>query len=132
MEVEAQKAVQVMKSDQYLVKVAFMNAIQNKENVIEIMKEIAFEKLKINIVNVYQINESNNYICIFESSDDSRLFASYDFLRENMSCETKLLTKNDELDNRKVKIWRPAYGNIDLKDLKCFLTKYGEIDESLL
>ena len=81
MEVEAQKAVQVMKSDQYLVKVAFMNAIQNKENVIEIMKEIAFEKLKINIVNVYQINESNNYICIFESSDDSRLFASYDFFK---------------------------------------------------
>ena len=130
MEVETQKSVKVVRSDHHLVKISLTNVSQSIENAAEILKTVTFRRLKINLISCYAIKESNSYMCVIESLEDSSLFAAFDFSVEGLFCETKLLTRNEELDKRKVKLWRPAYGNIDLKDLNSYLTKYGEVDES--
>ena len=129
MEVENLEFTKVVHNDHHLVKLIVREEFAS-ENSMSKIKELAFVKMKINVVNIYFMKESNSFMCLFESAEDARLFSNFDFIAEGIECETKILTKNEELDKRKVKLWRPSYGNVELNDLRSYLMKFGAIDEA--
>lgn len=58
-----------------------------------------------------------------------RAIFSYDFAKHNIRVIPKLLTNNQELDAKKVKVTRPSTGKIDTEQVKHTMAAYGQIEE---
>lgn len=130
MEVENNhEVIKVGKQEQHLVKLMFDDELTEVEIKTKTIKKIIFEKLQSNYINNYANTQTRSFFVTFATAEEAIAFANFDFKSVEMNCSTKILTHNEELDKRKVKLWKPSTSAIKGNDVKAYLERYGEMEE---
>ena len=130
MEVEIQESViKCVRANHHIVKLSFDHDFSDSNEDIKKIKSWIYDRMRSNCLNI-QVNKGEKCLLVnFEDERSATLFASSNFDEIQLNCGAKMLTNNYELDEKKVKIWRPATGYIDVMDLKASMGRYGQVEE---
>ena len=120
--------IRTVKTGQFRVKVTFED-VEDADQRIKTVKNVIFEKLKSNCVSIHASKNGTDVFVALETAKKATALDNFNFEDLNVKVSTKLLTNNDELDKRKVKLWRPSTAPINTNDLKHFLRRYTEMEE---
>ena len=127
---DRQEVMILSKAHHHLVKLSYFE--RNEEvfeaNFLRIQK-ICNEELKINLLSCKTDLKKEFYVLSTETATDVEKIASCNFIEKGIPVTTKILTNNKDLDNRKVKISRPATGKINIEQVKQQISAFGFIEE---
>ena len=71
-----------------IVKVLFKDKSARSDHEVKTIKNIIFEKIKVNCIKITVEKETGDYFVFLENDEDAKSFSTYDFALSNLSCET--------------------------------------------
>lgn len=127
---DQQEIVSISKAHHHLLRISFPE--QNESALNESygkIKRFIFEELKINLLSL-KLNPSKCSMHLAtETEDEASRISTSRFQDIGIQAECKVLTKNVELDAKKVKIFRRSKFRVDIDQFKQCVAKYGSIEE---
>lgn len=129
-ETETETIFALTKATQHLLKFACASSTENElKEWFKEMKKLIIQELKINIVKATVNYGKKIFYLSFEDEMDLKKVVNFKFEDKGIRMTATILTNNQELDSRKVRITRPSTHAISSELIQNTLGKYGIVDE---